>query len=90
MLVVSVSVYAKTEAGLNVEGFAKKKLQQRGLAESTVNDMDAVLAQLGKMNKAPKGQAITTENMGFSGNTGALTKPQKKSAVQKTADSTKQ
>lgn len=87
VLVVGVSVYAKTEAGLSVEGFKKKP--QRYLANAAVNDMSAVMAQLGKMNKPSSAKSVTIENMGFSGNTGALTKPKIKSAAPVAAAETK-
>ncbi|OYZ17919.1 MAG: hypothetical protein B7Y39_14520 [Bdellovibrio sp. 28-41-41] len=88
VLVVSISVYAKTEARLRVEGISEKEpQQQRTVAADTVNDMSAVMAQLNKMNGSPKAKSVTADNIGFSGNSGALTKPQKKPAVFRTADS---
>lgn len=93
VLVLSLSVYAKTEAGLdNVEGFAKIQKQRRNLATSTVNDMSAVMNQLNKMNGKPAAKTYTQDNVGFSGKSGALTRtPRKKSAAThgSTADSTK-
>ena len=90
VLVVSVSVYAKTEARLIEKGFSEKEpKQQRNVAADTVNDMTAVMAQLNQMNGTPKAISVTADNIGFSGNRGAWTKSQKKSAVFKTADSNK-
>lgn len=87
VLVVSVSVYAKTEARLIEKGFSEKEpKQQRNVAADTVTDMSAVMAQLNKMNGAPKAKSVTADSIGFSGNSGALTKPQKKSAVFTTAE----
>lgn len=87
VLVISVSVYAKTEAGLNMEGFGKKNSQQRNLAAETIDDMNIVLAQLNRVNSKPQARSITADSTGFSGNNGALTKAKKKSAVSATADS---
>jgi sugar phosphate permease len=87
VLVVGISVYAKTEAGLSVEGFKKKP--QRDLAAATVNGLSEVMAQLGKMNGASKAKAVTADNIGFSGNGGALTKPKTNLAAPVAAAETK-
>lgn len=79
VLVVSASVYAKTEARLTEMGFSEKEPKpKRNVAAATVNDMSAVMAQLNKMNGSPKAKPVTADNIGFSGNSGAWTKPPKK------------
>ena len=92
VLALSVSVYAKTEAGLSVEGYSKTQRQSRNLAAATVSDMGAIMDQLNKMNGKPKAKSYDKENVGFSGESGALKRiPKKKSAVTSgsPADSTK-
>lgn len=97
VLALSVSVYAKTEAGLSVEGYSKTIKQSRNLAASTVNDMSAIMDQLNKMNGKPTAKSYDKENVGFSGASGALKRdpkkitPKTKSAATSgsTADSTK-
>lgn len=78
VLALSVSVYAKTEASLTVEGYSKTKKQSRNLAASTVNDMGAIMDQLNRMNGKPTAKSYDQENVGFSGNSGALTRAPKK------------
>ena len=83
VLALSLSVYAKTEAILNVEGHPKAEKQTRNLAAtSTVNDLSALMDQLNKLNSKPAAKFFKEEDIGFSGNAGTLTRsPQKKSAV---------
>ena len=75
---LSLSVYAKTEAGLNLPGMPNKNVS-RGLAsaEAALNALSAV-TQLGSQANKSSTYRAPSANLGFSQDSGALKAPSKK------------
>lgn len=77
ILAVSVSVYAKTEAGLFVTGFNIKK-SNRAVANTPPNDID-IFSQLSSLNKKSTSYQRTSAGViGFGSSDGALVALSKK------------
>lgn len=80
ILAVSVSVYAKTEAGLLVTGFniKKSKKADRAVANTLQNGID-VFSHLSSLNKKSTSYQRTSSGViGFGSSDGALVAPPKK------------
>jgi hypothetical protein len=72
---LSLSVYAKTESGLTVEGY--KLAKQNRVIANTAGGLDA-LSKLDEINKPKSAAKFESTSFGFTNSTGALTKPPSK------------
>lgn len=85
VLVLSVSVYAKTEATINVPGNRTLKMKQtweREIANSDNALTDDIFDRVNQLNKPAETPTVntTTEAPGFASSEGVFTKPKKQKA----------